>query len=260
MILHNFIVLSLLTYVKCSRHQLIVGGTRAKITDFPHAMALYVICNNRLTYRQSMYVCGASVLSEWIALTAAHCIAGCIFTESVYSVTAGTDTLRRGLHSTIKALYYHKKYDDVGMAYDIGLLRLRTKMPFSSVIKRVVILPNAPYREEAQVVGWGAIQDVPNIIIMTKYLFFIDQYVVRNHICDICLETIKEGAFCAESKTKTKYAASGDSGSALVLRGYIQIGIVSFKMLHLSNSLVVYTNTSSFSKWIKKHAEKLHCL
>ncbi|XP_022821438.1 chymotrypsin-1-like [Spodoptera litura] len=206
-----------------------------------------------------MYLCGASVLNDRIALTAAHCIDSCIFTESIYSVTAGTNTLHEGFHSTIKALYYHKKYYDVGTGYDIALLRLTTQMPLSEFIKRVAITKKSPKHEEAQVVGWGLIQDYKPKRT-TKYLYAIDQYVVGKTTCSEYLETIEEGSFCAESKTKTKYAACGDSGSALVLRGYIQIGIVSFKMPYLSNSIVVYTNTSFFSKWIRKHSKKLYCL
>ncbi|KAJ8726596.1 hypothetical protein PYW07_001294 [Mythimna separata] len=51
----------------------------------------------------------------------------------------------------------------------------------------------------------------------------------------------------------------GDSGSALVVRGYIQIGLVSYKMPDVSRSLVVYTNTGYFYDWIKKISKKLYC-
>lgn len=49
----------------------------------------------------------------------------------------------------------------------------------------------------------------------------------------------------------------GDSGSALIINKYVQIGIVSYKTADYS--LVVYTNVSYFYNWIKRAALKLFC-
>lgn len=51
----------------------------------------------------------------------------------------------------------------------------------------------------------------------------------------------------------------GDSGSALVVRGYIQIGIVSFKNPTVDTRVVVYTDTRYFLEWIEKSTETILC-
>ncbi|KOB74130.1 Chymotrypsin-1 [Operophtera brumata] len=51
----------------------------------------------------------------------------------------------------------------------------------------------------------------------------------------------------------------GDSGSALMVRGYIQIGLVSYKIPTISKRIVVYTDVGYFYDWIKVYARELNC-
>ncbi|PZC81238.1 hypothetical protein B5X24_HaOG213339 [Helicoverpa armigera] len=69
----------------------------------------------------------------------------------------------------------------------------------------------------------------------------------------------KPGTLCAQNRNLNSYASRGDSGSALVVRGYIQIGIVSYKVPKISRSLVVYTDTGYFYDWITHNTKRLYC-
>lgn len=51
----------------------------------------------------------------------------------------------------------------------------------------------------------------------------------------------------------------GDSGSALVVRGYLQIGIVSHKISDVSASLIVYTDVPYYYNWISAASRALFC-
>lgn len=52
---------------------------------------------------------------------------------------------------------------------------------------------------------------------------------------------------------------SGDSGDALIVKNYIQIGINSHKIKAVSNSLAVYTDVGYFYEWITTHAKMVFC-
>ncbi|XP_050558369.1 trypsin epsilon [Spodoptera frugiperda] len=257
MINYLLIMVSLLGYIQCQKNAKIIGGYRADIEDFPHSMALYVVCNDISPHKESIYLCGASILRTDIALTAAHCVDnGCVFESSFYMVTAGSEQLKKGFKSSIKAVYYHKLFNLKTLDDDIAILRLTTKLQFSQKIMPVRIMSNPPYHEEALIAGWGLVQISPEKT--TKILYATDQHVVRNNICDIMLSIkTKPGAFCAESKFKDSRSIIGDSGSALVVRGNIQIGICSYGVPEWSNSITVYTNISYYHKWINKGIRKL---
>lgn len=51
----------------------------------------------------------------------------------------------------------------------------------------------------------------------------------------------------------------GDSGSALIVRRYIQIGLVSYKKPHISKSDIVYTDIGYYYDWIVTNAKELLC-
>ncbi|XP_028155775.1 uncharacterized protein LOC114349562 [Ostrinia furnacalis] len=65
------------------------------------------------------------------------------------------------------------------------------------------------------------------------------------------------GTFCAGVVSGPGNPDSGDSGSALVGKNHVQIGLVSYKVSHYS--LVMYTNVSYHFYWIRNNAQKLYC-
>ncbi|XP_022817319.1 chymotrypsin-1-like [Spodoptera litura] len=252
-----FIVMSLSGFIQCRKQPLVHGGFKVTIEEYPHVMALHVMCNELSTHKKKMYICGASILTTKLALTAAHCINLCNFTSSIYSVTAGSNTLREGFKSTIKGLYIHKKYGKRDMGYDISLLRLKTEMKFSDKMKPVIITAYPPYNETALLAAWGSIQ-LKHETERPKYLFAIYQDVLSEFKCNKFMGgRLTPRYFCGDSNFEETYVTKGDSGSALVVRDNIQIGICSFGIPSVRKSMEVYTKVTYFKKWIKKHARML---
>nr|XP_049691819.1 hypodermin-B isoform X2 [Helicoverpa armigera] len=249
---------SFLGFISCEDQPLIVQGNFARIEDFPHSVYMEVGCKQRrgsMTY----YLCGASILNEKIVMSAAHCLAECMIPGTRIHISVGKNT-DGGQMTTLRGLMIHEYYVDigVGLGNDIALARLNTALKFGNKVKRVALMANPPYHEKATVAGWGIINEI--IPDTSPFLHYIDQYVLPATECVRRMGKFsKPGTLCAQNRNFNSYASRGDSGSALVVRGYIQIGIVSYKVPKISRSLVVYTDTGYFYDWITHNTKRLYC-
>ncbi|XP_050670441.1 serine protease 42-like [Leptidea sinapis] len=66
-------------------------------------------------------------------------------------------------------------------------------------------------------------------------------------------------ATCIDNQAPHHVQVTGDSGSALIVDDYIQVGIVSHKIPRASRSLTLYTDTSYYYDWIRDSVRFLHC-
>ncbi|KAH9642791.1 hypothetical protein HF086_010444 [Spodoptera exigua] len=234
----------------------VVGGSKANIVKFPHSAFLETTCYAEMAEDPLHWTCGASVLNQKVILTAAHCIHGCTG-ASMYSVKLGHAHRKKGFSSIIKNYTIHEYYSPDLTSYDIALAATTTSIEFNLTIKRIAIMEHPPYFEKAQIAGWGLIGEISPRV--GNFLRYIDQFVWKHEACEQTLYQIPVGTICASSGKPFVYASRGDSGSALIVRGYIQIGLVSYKLPRVSRSLVVYTDTGYFYNWIKKNAKILTC-
>uniref|UniRef100_A0A2A4JL27 Peptidase S1 domain-containing protein n=1 Tax=Heliothis virescens TaxID=7102 RepID=A0A2A4JL27_HELVI len=244
----------LLGFIACEKKTMIVDGTVAKIEDFPHSALMGIQCKSRYGER-IIFQCGASILNHRIAMSAAHCMANCE-PGSRASISVGKNTIG-GQVASVKRYVIHEHYHGSLFYNDIVVMNLRTALDFGIKVKRVALMANPPYNEKAIVAGWGLVNEVT--LEKSPYLHYVDQYVRTAKDCKAILGEVPAGTFCANSRNIKSYASSGDSGSALVVRGYIQIGIVSFKDPSISRSLVVYTDIGYFYDWITHHTKMLYC-
>ncbi|KAI7815152.1 Serine protease [Rhyzopertha dominica] len=96
----------------------IVGGTRARIEDFPYQLSLQV---------RGHHICGASVLTSYAAITAAHCVQGAH--ASQLNVYAGSASLNYGgITRNVRTYVIHHKYNNFTMDYDIAVLKVGIKL------------------------------------------------------------------------------------------------------------------------------------
>ncbi|XP_022820890.1 chymotrypsin-1-like isoform X1 [Spodoptera litura] len=233
-----------------------VGGKKAVITEFPHSVYLGTTCYEKDSEDSNYWLCGASILNQKVVLTAAHCMYGCGPLSS-FSVNMGNVDRNKGFESMVDAYILHEDYNPHKTANDIGLAMIKATIKFKPNIKRIAIMKDPPYFEKAQMAGWGLTDEIN--VKYDNFLWYIDQYVWENEECLQVLHRMPRGAICASSGNPESYSARGDSGSALVVKNYIQVGIVSYKVPKLSRSLVVYTDTGYFYNWITANAEKLYC-
>lgn len=134
----------------------IVGGKYARIQDFPHSAFLVISC---YTKGYEDFTCGASILNQWILLTAAHCLEGCE-TGTKVLVSVGSRVKTKGSFYAVGKFAVHGDYDAYVMRNDIAVAILVKPLVFSSTVKRVLLSSVGIYNEPALLAGWG----VTNVI------------------------------------------------------------------------------------------------
>lgn len=127
----------------------IVGGHRAKIVDFPYSVHLGIQED-----KVGTWMCGGSIINQYLTLTAAHCLYPCT-QGSAISVSYGDENILKSHFTTARSYAIHQRYSDDSLLNDIALVRLNTPLSFNSKVSRVVLMENPPYKEEAAVAGWG---------------------------------------------------------------------------------------------------------
>ncbi|CAB3230494.1 unnamed protein product [Arctia plantaginis] len=132
---------------------------------------------------------------------------------------------------------------------------MKNEIKFNSAVSRVALMKNPPYTEKALLAGWGYIDEVKSI--SGKKLKAVDQLVWQTADCNKILKAKHEGLLCVSSLDKQEHASKGDSGSALIVRNYIQIGLVSFKTVQ--RPIVYYSDTGYYYDWIKQAANFIFC-
>ncbi|KAJ2942005.1 hypothetical protein O0L34_g10920 [Tuta absoluta] len=231
----------------------ILGGAYADIKDYPHSAFIMSFCNAKNA--EDYWMCGGSVLTQKHLLTAAHCLYGCKGNFKIDVLAGSSNYEKAKVLRQAKRLVYHKQYRDEGVYADIGMVLLYENLPLNKEIKRVVIRPYFPRMLEGQMAGWGVIDEKGT---MTTKLKVVKQNVWQLSTC-LKYETLEPGTFCASSGSNKHYALSGDSGSALVVHNYQQLGLVSYREED-HPMLIVYTNVSYYYNWIKEWAHKLNCM
>ncbi|XP_072936602.1 serine protease 52-like [Epargyreus clarus] len=224
----------------------VVGGAPAKIQYFGHSAFLSV----------GNFVCGSSLLNQNVLLSAAHCFEEIDGRTQIW-VTAGNSNKYRGAVRYGTKVALHGSYDEDTVSNDIALLYVKKPFVMGQYIKRVILMKSPPKSRVANVAGWGLTDERKQL--NTDWLQYTEQKLWSRNECVRVLHTIPLGSICGGAKFGNSYASAGDSGSALITDGYVQIGIVSFKKPEISRGLVVYTDVPFYYDWIKKTSQKLVC-
>ncbi|KAK4878342.1 hypothetical protein RN001_010848 [Aquatica leii] len=210
---HRVLVQTLAFGLKPRLDGRIVGGENANIEDHPYQLSFQF---------RNIHLCGASVISQKIALTAAHCTEG--VTGTRVQVRAGSSfTQYEGELVSVLELKPHPNYNADTFDYDVAVLRLLQQITMGSVIALQPIGEEVPIDATAVVTGWGStIQGGPGSIHLKK--------VELNHISDSQCNSnydgkVTERMFCFAAPKKD--SCQGDSGGPLVYENK-QVGVVSW--------------------------------
>ncbi|KAJ8729186.1 hypothetical protein PYW08_000767 [Mythimna loreyi] len=259
---HYFLIVYYLGFIKCEKEGFMVGGEVAHVKHFPHSAFLVI----KTGKKNQAYLCGASIVNQRIMLTVAHCLDTCSFQNKkgyTMSVAVGESYYPDGFVHKVNNCYVHEDFNWEYLDADIALMKLKKNLEFSLNVQRVALMRRRPYNDEAQVAGWGLLQEDPKV--KTKYLYYINQQILSMKECrQLCVDFchVSEGTLCAASKDRYEaYASFGDSGTALIVSGYIQVGIVSYTVDtdYRRGVVTFYTDTSYYYDWIKRNAKKLYC-
>ncbi|XP_063229965.1 trypsin 3A1-like isoform X2 [Bacillus rossius redtenbacheri] len=237
----------------------ILGGVDAKNKEFPYLLSLEV---------WGHHLCGATAVSAWWAVTAAHCVAE-VESEDVLGLRAGSVRREVGghVHCVVRVLR-HPRYGDYWYDHDIALLQVsRQFSPRLVSFLRVSEQQDWPPGTAATVVGWGVTRlllraDSADISFSDR-LRKVEVRVIGNEVCRkkpvfFTIYPVTSRMLCAISPGKD--STQGDSGGPLVVQGdngTSLVGVVSWgEGRGDPDSPGVYTRVAAFAKWIHAHSKR----
>ncbi|AZZ95253.1 trypsin-like serine protease [Hahella sp. KA22] len=226
----------------------IVGGEEASEGEFPFMVYLQ--------YNGGQW-CGASVVSDYYVLTAAHCTSG----RSASSFKAVVGLHRQNDMSDAQVIQVtevinHPGYNSNTMQNDIALLKVAQKI--DEKYTRITLgAPNDIYDGlTTTVIGWGDTSEGGN---SPNALQKVDVPVVSLDECRSAYgsSNIHDHNVCAGLKQGGKDSCQGDSGGPLFINQageFRQLGVVSWgDGCARPNKYGVYTAVPSFASWINSH-------
>ncbi|XP_046682656.1 serine proteinase stubble isoform X2 [Homalodisca vitripennis] len=239
----------------------IVGGEKATFGKWPWQISLR-------QWRTSTYLhkCGAALLNENWAITAAHC---------VENVAPSDLLLRLGEHDLsledepygyqerrVQIVASHPQFDPRTFEYDLALLRFYEPVTFQPNIIPVCVPQDDTnfVGSTAYVTGWGRLyEDGP----LPSVLQEVSVPVINNTVCETMyraagyIEHIPEIFICAGYKKGGFDSCEGDSGGPMVIqrpdKRWLLAGVISWGIgCAEPNQPGVYTRISEFRGWINQ--------
>ncbi|XP_041479083.1 uncharacterized protein LOC121426747 isoform X3 [Lytechinus variegatus] len=230
----------------------IIGGTYAEKGEFPWIGSL----QNGDGEQQ----CGASLLNEYWAITAAHCTG--VYSSISFGYLKLDTPTNYSVSPPIAQIIDHPNYYSTSGGDDITLIRFEQPVEINDYV-RPICLPSATnetrvYRR-CYAAGWGtlAFGDVASNDLLKVLLGIID-----NDECDQMYGDIIPSKICAGYKTGGYDSCNGDSGGPLACEGddgrWHLIGITSYGNLGCGDPGFpgVYTRVSSFLDFISDTIEQ----
>jgi len=234
---------------------MIIGGQDASPGEFPWQLS---------QERSGSHSCGASLLANTKALTAAHCIDGA--PVAIISVIAGLHNRNSpaGTQSSNAArLVLHGEYNTGAPTFsnDIGLIYLVTAITTGSGIQFATLPPNdnEDFAGVTCVIsGWGrdsTSNTLPNTLQKASIgVLSLDQ--CRNQVGSI--GNVWDGHICLYDPQENIGSCNGDSGGPLncplggstVVAGVTSWGVSSALGNCLQTYPSVYTRSSNYLAWI----------
>ncbi|PSN49652.1 hypothetical protein C0J52_14793 [Blattella germanica] len=229
----------------------VIGGEDANIENIPYQLSMEYMGSHR---------CGASIVSNDWAVTAAHCVVDYVTFPNLIPINdiklrAGSSV--RGTGGTVhqaSQVIAHSKFTFEEMDCDVAVVKVSAPFVYGVGIAPISLTTTEPSAGEiATVSGWGLTS--PTEIFLPTRLQVVQEPIVDHQKCnDIYYNQfgdITENMICAGYEEGGKEACNGDSGGPLVVGGKLA-GIVSWG--GICNAFVgdpiVYSNVASLRDFI----------
>ncbi|XP_034237840.1 trypsin delta-like [Thrips palmi] len=230
----------------------IVNGTKADIKEVPYQLSMELMF---------MHTCGASIVSESFAVTAAHCVAGT--PAWMLRVRAGSSWTFfgnwMGSTSGVKTAVAHSEFSMETMNHDVAVLGLKRTLKLGPAIQPIALPASGealPQGATGLVSGWGTLYEGG---LLTA--FHLRKLEIPLWTKDECAAMypkptteITGNMLCGGDYTGD--SCQGDSGGPLVSDGKL-VGIVSWgEGCNEQGKPGIYTRVSAVDirAFIKEHA------
>ncbi|CAI6368302.1 unnamed protein product [Macrosiphum euphorbiae] len=258
-------------YVK--NHVLIDNGDKALVGTAPWNVGIYQL--NKIDSNYDM-ICGGSIISPNLVISAAHCFwqkgmlsKNISITDGLYKIAIGKYdrnlTVIDNEFTEIKNVeMIHLKEDYYGPsgfhAEDIAIIVLQDRVSFNNGVSPVCIDWSGNYNvvngDQGKIVGWGKTEKgVPSPILLEAYLPYINHSSCRNMYTNGFEPFVTVDKFCAGYALASKQGVSkGDSGAGLCFfhsDSYYLTGVVSIKDPNTNNLIAVFTEVNYHIQWIR---------
>ncbi|XP_047516539.1 serine proteinase stubble isoform X2 [Pieris napi] len=240
----------------------IVGGAKSSFGEWPWQISLR-------QYRTSTYLhkCGAALLNENWAITAAHCVEHVPPSELLVRLgehdLATEDEPYGFAERRVQIIASHPHFDPATFEYDLALLRFYEPVTFQPNILPICVPDNDDdyVGKTAYVTGWGRLYDegpLPSV------LQEVQVPIINNTACESMYQSagynehIPNIFICAGWKNGGSDSCEGDSGGPMVIQRdrdnrYVLGGIISWGIgCAEPNQPGVYTRISEFRDWINQ--------
>lgn len=113
----------------------IVGGQKAALGQFPFACNLrsYDAANNV----RGAFFCSCSLIKPNTVLTAAHCIEGADYTQTIVQSGTNKNDNTTGVFTRVRSIIIHKDYDSAKITNDVAVLKLESELTFDSNTNKI---------------------------------------------------------------------------------------------------------------------------
>jgi len=197
----------------------IMNGGRAGDGSFPWMVALY----NRSNPRGFLPVCGGSMITPSVVLTAAHCI------FSIQSAEVGRynyEADEEGVETFVEIeRRFHPDFDLATFNFDYALIKLERPHPnpFLVNLRRTREVPS-----KLQIMGWGYLEKDGE-----EQSTRLQSAVVKRVPYEDCIDTygreaITENMFCAKDEDIDSYKGDSGGGPIIIADSNVQVGIASW--------------------------------
>jgi trypsin len=180
----------------------IVNGQPASIEDFPHALALI---------NRGSYICGASVIAEFYALSAAHCLDFGTPPSLVTMRAGSTNRLTGGMIFQAVEYWNHPRYRTIRLStgqgiwdYDVAVIQVEQSFNVPGLPIRPTVLPplcndeccGACESTTITIAGWGRNE----LGVLPANLNMLNQTIVNHSGCGPFWENqITDRMFCVSA-------------------------------------------------------------
>lgn len=257
---------------------LIAGGNRAARGQFPWLVAYFY------NKPSSQFICGGSLVSRRIVVTAAHCVqdkdepAPKLARDSQFYMgkhNLDSVLLEKDFQTSIASeLHVHPGWkSDTTFSGDIAIAVLAETIQFNKFVKPICIwrqtssIDDIIDGKEGVVAGWGKTER--NAISTAEPLYVriptvSESKCLRSHPDFATI--LSEKSFCAGFKDKNMSPCNGDSGGGFAvenngktyLRGIVSSSLYDQTQLRCdSNNYAVFTDVAKYTTWIDTFVVKI---